>query len=626
MISSFDSFINQSDPTKNIENELTQNVTLANQYSRLSEKDKELVFCKLNGYFRVPPSMEQLYSDDYYLGGSDFYDGGSLIYDFWKTSLKDIVSGPVTKKPYLVLSGAIGIGKSTVSKLLMSLTHARLLCMKNPYRTLGIAPKPLTYLIGHRNEETAYTEFVKFFKDDILVRSPFFKNNPAVNFKYKFTTNGYLGSFGIGSDVLFYIISEVNFFPGNHGQRAVSTALGRLSSRFDSDVLHKVGFLILDSSAAGENACTEWFLDNADKDMLYHCQPKHWEVKPGSYKASNGQTFPVYTGDGKYPPQILPADYKLYEDQDPDRVLNVPMQLYSEAKIDLGKLLMDKAGISIGSSDAFMPNLEHAVNCMKLKNYTPEIIVVDFFDKTDRLWDKICKATFTLPKDTPLWIGLDLAVAGDFAGISAVTFDGWDHIGEARTPRIKCIFSLAVARKEGQQTSLVHFEDLILEMKKKFSVTVSADQAFSRQLLQDLEREGVRTRYISTDNSPCEPAMYLKNMILSELISIPYNKRLLREMHDLKYTYTNTGKVKIDHPKKATQDEKVFDINNGVGSKDVWDSLASACYSMKQSVDEGEEQGFNCGVTKQLEIYNNMTSSSLEETQKIFQNIIEGIY
>jgi hypothetical protein len=163
-------------------------------------------------------------------------------------------------------------------------------------------------------------------------------------------------------------------------------------------------------------------------------------------------------------------------------------------------------------------------------------------------------------------------------------------------------------------------------MKKKFSITVSADQAFSRQLLQDLEREGVRTRYISTDNSPCEPAMYLKNMILSELISIPYNKRLLREMHDLKYTYTNTGKVKIDHPKKATQDEKVFDINNGVGSKDVWDSLASACYSMKQSVDEGEEQGFNCGITKQLEIYNNMTSSSLEETQKIFQNIIEGIY
>ena len=626
MISGFDNFINQSDPTKNIESDL-QNVTLERQYSQLTERDKDLIFCKLNGYFMVPPSVEQLYSDDYYLGGSDFYNGGSLIYDFWKDSLKDIVSGPITKKAYLVLSGAIGIGKSTMSKILMSLTHARLLCMKNPYNVLKIAPKPLTYLIGHRNEDTAYTEFVKFFKDDVLKKSPFFKNTPAVNFKYKFTTNGPLGSFGIGSDVLFYIISEVNFFPGNHGQRAVSTALGRLSSRFGTDVLRKVGFLILDSSAAGENACTEWFLDNADKKMIYHCQPKHWEVKPSSYKESKGETFPVYTGDGKYPPQILPYDYKLYEDQDPDRVLKVPMQLYSEAKIDLGKLLMDKAGISMGSSDAFMPSLEHAVKCMDQKNYTPEIITVDFFDKTDRLWNKINKCMFAVPKDTPIWIGLDLAVAGDFAGLSAVTFNGWDHIGETKMPRIKCLFSLAVARKEGQQTSLVHFEDLILEMKKKFNITVSADQAFSRQILQDLERESVNTRYISTDNSPCEPAMYLKNIILSDLISIPYNRRLLREMHDLKYTYTNTGKVKIDHPKKATQDEKVFDVNNGVGSKDVWDSLASACYSLKLSVDEGEEYGYNSGISKQIEAYKTIENSTVrEQSRKVFQNMIEGLY
>ena len=66
MISGFDNFINQSDPTKNIESDL-QNVTLERQYSQLTERDKDLIFCKLNGYFMVPPSVEHLYSDHYYI-------------------------------------------------------------------------------------------------------------------------------------------------------------------------------------------------------------------------------------------------------------------------------------------------------------------------------------------------------------------------------------------------------------------------------------------------------------------------------------------------------------------------------------------------------------------------------
>jgi hypothetical protein len=54
------------DPTKDLD---LSGVSLENQYSSLTEHEKILVFCKLNGYSKVPPSIERLYSDPYMLGG-----------------------------------------------------------------------------------------------------------------------------------------------------------------------------------------------------------------------------------------------------------------------------------------------------------------------------------------------------------------------------------------------------------------------------------------------------------------------------------------------------------------------------------------------------------------------------
>ena len=70
-------FINQYDPTAYVD--LTS-VSLEQQYSKLTEQEKLLIFCKINGYNRIPPSIQRLYSDEYYLGGSAFFVGGDNIY------------------------------------------------------------------------------------------------------------------------------------------------------------------------------------------------------------------------------------------------------------------------------------------------------------------------------------------------------------------------------------------------------------------------------------------------------------------------------------------------------------------------------------------------------------------
>ena len=597
----------------------------------LSEKDREVLFCYVNGYNTVPVSIEQLYSDTYYLGNEHFFNEGRSLYDFWKGELKKIYPDRVSSSAfYLVLTGAIGIGKSTVSRLMLAMTYHRLLCMKNPSLTLGLAPKPFSAVIMHRSEQTASMEFKKWFTEDIMTYSPYFRNNKPTAFKFKLITSGPRGAAGLGSDVLYYLLGEINFWPTNDEKtRSVAaTALGRFSSRFNKDALQKVGAFILDSSAAGDNGPTEWFLENSDPNYTYTSSPSHWEVKKSSYKESNGQTFPVYIGDGKYPPCILPADYRLADDQDPDRVLNVPIQLKQEAIIDLNKLIMDKGGRTTTSSDAFFGgNISHMVNCMKnYKNLVPEILTVDFYDKTDRLYDKIKPAMGLCALGSTVWIGLDLATTSDMASVSAVCFDGWEIINTVKMPKVRCLFCVAVGRKDGQQTSLYHFEDLIFEMKKWWNIIVSADQAYSKQILQDLERESIPTQYISTDNSPSEPALYLKNLINNESIKIPENRRLQREAYDLRYAHTNTGKVKIDHPKRATQNPTLFDVNNGVGSKDCWDSLSSACYSLKLSCDAGEEYGTNSGYTRTMLATQNITKSAFEETQKTFQGMLENLF
>lgn len=618
-------FINQSDNTLPID---LRSISLEKQYTKLTEQEKLLVFCKVNGFNRIPPTIRQIYEDSYMLGGPEFFDGGSNIYKYWKDKLDMIYPGPVTtSKSAIVLMSAIGTGKSTMSRLMLANNYARLLCMINPSKTLRLTPKPLSAVITHRDVDVADKEFKYWFNREVLLKSPFFKKIKP-NFKFQILTSGPLGQAGLGSDVIHYIISEVNFYPNEEkAQNIISTALGRFTSRFDERASSMVGNIIIDSSPKGQNGPTNWFIDQLPPEKVWVCRAAHYEVKPESYKESKGQTFPVYTGDGKYPPQILPEDYRLAEDQDPDRVIRAPIQLRIEAKIDIIKFLQDKCGVSTGTNNSFFNGTVQCLsNLMKIENKIPEVITVDFYDKTDRLITHISPALLETPPTTSINVGLDLGITTDYTGLAGVMFNGWKEINGVRWPKIKVLFVVGVTRKEGQETSLFHIFDFLMSLKRDFNIIVSADQAFSRQILQDCEREGIRTNgRISTDNVPCEPALYLKNLILLELIELPYNRRLLREAYDLRYVPTSKG-YKIDHPKKATQNNAIFDDNDGRGSKDLWDALASACYSLKMSIDAGEENGYSNGVDKQLSLIKKMTKSATEETQKKFQSMIEGIF
>lgn len=612
-------FMNHNDPTTPFD---PNAVPIDKQYSKLTEEEKIVIFCKLKGMNHVPCSITQFIEDPYYLGGPDIYNNGSSIFQYWRDAMKKIYPSPVlTKYPFLVLSGAIGIGKSTVTKVLSLYTYHRIDCFPNFYKSIGLAPKPMSFVYFHKNVETAEKEFIKYFRD-IMDKSPYFKNlynRPNI----KFMTSGPRGGGGIGTDLIFGALSEINFWDNAEvATERTNSMLIRIKSRYDSEVLSMVGHMILDSSAKGENGPTELFLNNTDPSKTWNCTPSHWEVKPQDYKESQGKTFRVYQGDAKLRPQILPNDIPIPDNMDSGRVIDVPIQLMGEFKSDMEKSLQDLAGKSTRSSNSFFNgNISHLVECSKLKNKIPETLIVDFYDKNDRIYDKIAPMINDIPKGTFLWLGLDLAVKTDTTGIAAVYFSHWDIKGKTKEPVYRCPFIFGLTRKEGQETSLFHVYDFLITLSKEFSIMVSADQAYSKSILQDLEREGIQTRYISTDRSD-EYAVYLKNVINNERIELPEHLRLQREAFDLK-VLPKTGK--IDHPKIASN---ILDNKDGKlpGSKDIWDALISATNNCYLSVSSGEEYGYNGKVNLQLNALDSYTKSAEEESSDNFQNMIEGIF
>lgn len=607
----------KNDPTNN--NELN-NFDISKKYSTLTDREKLLIYCKINGFNHIPVDIETFIKDDYYLGLVT--SGGQGIYKYWHGMLQELFPNPVINRyPYISFGGAIGIGKSTVSKICALYTHHRVDCLADAWKTFNLIPgKPITFMAAHVSASVVEREFLDWF-DETMKNSPYFQNlynNPNI----AYIASGIRDQISLGSDLLWSVLSEVNFYP--KPEQAISkidTAVIRFKSRFQE---HRdfVGMVIVDSSARGDAGPQEQFELGRPKDELYVSKAPHWEVKPNVYRESKGKIFKVYKGDSKTYPYILDEDQKLPEDQDPGRIIKIPIQLLPEFKSDIIKSLQDLAGVSTSTGNSFFDgNISHLIKCCSIRNLIPDTIHVDFYDKKQNLYEQLYPMLQRIPKDKYLFAHLDLGLVTDHTGFSIVYFSHWvSEDGVTKEPVFVCPVTVSIDRIKGQQTSIWHIYQMLSFISKEFNILVSADTAFSAQILQDLERDGVPVRNISLDRTDTA-AIYFKNIVNRERITIPENKRLMREVSDLRVT----NKGKIDHPKLASV---IFDNLDGtkIGSKDIFDSLAGALWSCHLSISEGSENGVNSSYTNQSKIIDKLSKTVQEETQETFQNMIEGIF
>jgi hypothetical protein len=547
------------------------------------------------GYIAVPPTIEEFIDDPYFAGK---FLGGSL-YPTWREELKAIYPNPFYS-PYsqVILTGAIGLGKSHCAKVGIAYDLCRMLFLKDPHRTyqLGIS-KPI--VIAFMNTTKTLSESVLFREfNEWLRMSPFFveqaakvkQNKPSI---VQLPHNimlvcGSRGSHALGNDIYSGILSELNFQGESHKLQAYNQytqVLRRMESRFfRGEMFQAPGRLWLDSSKSDETGFLEQHIKHAISDPLTRIVEKAiWEVAgPSGKVAYSGEKFSVFIGDQNRDPMILRDDVGKYNIPE-SLVKECPQEYYQQADRDIYGFLRDFAGISTWSSFKFMNPLKVRA-ALKLPMGCGKIEIELDEDPNDKIIDYINLDVLT--KGTPYYIHFDLAIKdqGNRCGIALTRCTGQMEI-ERTNPLLnsqiyqdniyKTDLVLAIVPKPGKETPLSKMKNFVLDLINvgvKIA-GVSADQFQSKQLIQDITQLGHLAKEVSVDRTR-DAYDHIKDCILENRWTGPNHPILEREFLEL----LDLGKDGIDHPQIVGGTPKI-----DRPSKDLTDAVAGSVWFCSQN-------------------------------------------
>lgn len=487
----------------------------------------------------------------------------------------------------------------------------------------------------HNSEKTAIKDFKGFF-DLVFDISPYFRNlynNPPI----RLIASGYKSKAGIlGTQNVFTIASELTFASQKDGVDKIAEILGRYESRFKTK-RHTFGGVIADSSANMDDpgGAVEKFREGVDACDLFEVSPSQWIVRPELYSESNGKTFKFYRGDAIRGPYCIDDEEDILRNNlDTDRIIDIPLSAKNRFITAPEKNLRDLAGFSYtNSTDLFFHNdLSHLIKCSSLRNLIPEVIDVDFYDKTDTIFDKVAPMIYRIPRGTNLFLSFDIGLVDDITGVSAVYYNGETMIGNTSLPKFKYPFVFGVSRKSGQATSLNHLYQFIKDLKNYgFNISFSADSFSSAELFQNLERDGIEYKSISVDRS-MDAGIMFKNIVNTDRAELPRVERLLREASEIRIVRTgkDNNHIKLDHPTVSTnttfKEPSIKPGDTVKGSKDLFDSICACTFNCYQKYAEYKEGGPGAGVMKSMQALEHLTRDPREESAKVFQNMLENIF
>ena len=625
-------FINQSDPTTPFD---PNAVSLEAQYKKLSEKEKLQIACKLLGMNHIPVTMEQFLFDEYYLGCDTITNHGKQIFAYWLDKFKIIFPNPViTRTPFISFSGAIGTGKSYQSKMIGLYHFHRLDCCQNVFHSVGLAGgTKLAFGFFHASSETAYRDFVQFYKF-VFDTSPYFRqqyNKPPIRMIASGPKS--TGSV-IGTQLIYCVLSEIGFWKVQDAKEKMDEVLTRYESRFKNKRFN-FGGVVADSSAKdADHGASQRFEEIVPQKELFCIHPSQWEVRPELYAESEGKTFDFFIGDSKQVPRCMnPGEDPIKSGIDLDRIVKVPISAKHHFLANPVRSLQDLAGIPYtGASLFFNGDLSHLMNCSKIRNYAPEEVIVDFYDKSDRIIDHVRTMLYKVPKRTNLFVHYDIGLQKDKTGVCLCYYSGEvsDPTGTAQYPTFKVPLLFVVSRKKGQSTSLDHLYQFLKDLiNEGYYVTFSADSFASSGIFQSCERDGIEYKSISIDKT-MDAGVAFKNIVNTERIELPYCNILMRECSEIRIVTNGktNSHVKLDHPLISSCTE--FDYKNVTGeqpgTKDLFDAVCGAVFSCLQKYSEYLEGGVGGNFEKAKQALDKVTHSAFEDTQKRFQSMVENIF
>jgi len=566
----------------------------------------------------VPVDIDTFLDDDRYLGKGlwevDQMSGSRrcTIFPYWRETLKKLFPDNLTTAyNTLILTGAIGIGKSFAAVIAQLYLLYRMLCLKDPYAYFGMQPiDKITFSMLNITLDAA--QGVAWDKAQQLIQSSsWFMDHGAVNAsrsnpvwqpgKHIELIFGSQNRHVVGRALFCNLTDEVNFGIGNDVEKKkakqkklIAQIDARMRSRFlRGTYLPTLNIII--SSKDTEQAFLDSYINikrqNESKTTLI-IDEAQWVVDPRKGSPEDVGAFYVAVGNKFLAHELLPAN--LPEDQvDKYRekgysLIKIPPGYREDFETNLDQALMDIAGISTSSNTKYISGVR--LNQAKVDTYRNPFMkdIIEVGNSPD---DKLQYANFfdlsvVNPMDLtrPLFIHLDMSISGDKTGISGVWITGKrpTQVGEnadaSRELQYKLAFSVSVKAPKGYQVSFEKNRNFIRWLRDRgFAIKgVSSDTFQSAQIQQDLKSDGFRTELISVDrvdqtSRTCLPYHYLKTAIYERRVEI-YKKCDL--LTDELVGLERLSNGKIDH------------TADGINSKDQADAFCGALYLASKFAEE----------------------------------------
>lgn len=590
----------------------------------VSENGSDRVVRSLQVYLGYHPStyiptIDEFIEKDEYLG--KVTNNGKGIYKYWREKLREIFPNPLlVNYDTVFLRSAIGTGKSSVARIIILYTMAKMILMENPHEFFGLLPnKDLVVFFYSLQISTInsamYNPIVEMIDSSKFFKSHMDTSRKGYHFKNKIKiVTGSTIAKNVGLDIFAIFMDEIQIerIKGSN-YRNYNSLKARIKSRFmmDSGVFFNSISVISGSPGSAEAFSEKLTVKNEDNEKSLILNTPQWEVLKDKIKYS-GVTFKVFIGDDSNEPRIITDERELetYEEMvnDPEVfskvVLNVPIEYKQEFEDDILIAIRDIAGAVTRSTHSFITNVEKLKQAFVIKSkfFNIDVIKLPFFGTT-KVSDYLIKSDEKLNKrlmnpDNYRFIHIDIGIVSDLTGIAMTHIAGQienEYKSVYDQPNTKSMdpwyindFNIGISRNRNEETNISKIRDFIVFLRdSNVNIhTVTVDGYQSTQLRQELTAAGINCELMSMTRDSKGFDVF-KRAIYSERFQICRNAIAQKEFLQFKKVIRMNNKVKVVHPDSSS---------SGTGTHgDIAESIAGSVYSAYLRYKSGVDvlSGFN---------------------------------
>jgi hypothetical protein len=521
--------------------------------------------------------------------GPGYLDIDKMVRPGIKQALLDIFGDDVNSNNIALVvramvTGAIGIGKTTIASIILPYMCHWVLCLKDPQAFFELMPgSRIAFMMMSTSEDQAREVIFQDVKARIQ-HSDWFVNNypfdPKFTKQIRFPKDVWIlpgdssETTFEGYNILGGILDEADSHKvtkdKDYADDGYTTINSRIESRFDEKGL----IVVIGQMKKADGFASRTFEAFQKDPKAYTLRMTIWESRGWQrYLKPNGDRDSFYYDTRRK--EILPDEVgKQLHTEGSEFVIEVPNVYRSSFANNPVKALRDLAGIPPAIDDPFISDvhrvelardkwhLRHGNDSPVSDSPTSPQLAEWFLGDGD-------------PRKRVAHIDLATSPNGDALGMAMGHVDGLVDIDGEEKPYIVIDFLLRMKARPGSEIQLADVRRILYDLRDKrhFRLKIVTYDGFqSTDSIQQLRKKRFRAQNVSVDKQYL-PYEDLRDAIMDERIEFPryltyvsigdskLEEVAVRELLQLQ----DTGK-KVDHPTK--------------GSKDLADAMAGVCTTL----------------------------------------------